>query len=34
MGGCASKDKAKTEATGANGSNTPAPATNEDDVKR
>ncbi|PSN31171.1 hypothetical protein C0J52_25158 [Blattella germanica] len=27
-------DKAKTETPGANGSNTPAPATNEDEVKR
>lgn len=34
MGGCASKDKAKTEGTGANGSSTPAPATIEDDRKR
>jgi hypothetical protein len=34
MGGCASKDKTKTEATGANGANTPARATNEDEVKR
>jgi hypothetical protein len=34
MGGCASKDKAKTEASGANGSSTAAPATNEDDMKR
>ena len=34
MGGCASKDKAKTEASGANSSNTAAPPTNEDDVKR
>jgi len=34
MGGCASKDKAKAEGPGANGSNTPAPATNEDGIKR
>jgi hypothetical protein len=34
MGGCASKDKAKTEAAGANNSNATAPPTNEDDVKR
>jgi len=33
MGGCASKDKAKTEAAGANNSNAALP-TNEDDVKR
>lgn len=32
MGGCASKDKAKTGAAGANSTN--APPTNEDDVKR
>lgn len=31
MGGCASKDKAKTEAASANST---APQTNEDDIKR